>query len=291
MKKIKLAGKCMNARLDPIKKVELAEHSGFCFGVRRAIKLAQDAARRNKLPIYSLGPLIHNRQEVERLKGKGIHVIEDLSGMESETLIVRSHGIHPKLLKEAKSKGFSIVDATCPFVQKVHQIVAFLKEEGYKVIVIGEKKHPEILALPGVKVVEKKADVSKMQKREQLGIVSQTTQTIENFNEVVQALLSKASELRIFNTICLETVKRQESTRELAGRVDSMVVVGGYNSANTRRLAEICRRTGTETRHIETADEIKLAWFKEKRAIGITAGASTPGWLIREVMRKLGAAK
>ncbi len=270
-----------------MKKVELAEYSGFCFGVRRAIKLAQDAARRSKLPIYSMGPLIHNRQEVERLREKGIHVIENLSGIEFGTLIIRSHGIHPKLLKEAKSKGLSIVDATCPFVRKVHQIVAFLKKEGYGVIVIGEKKHPEILALPGVKVIEKKADVSKVRKRKQLGIVSQTTQIIGNFNEVVQALLSKASELRIFNTICLETVKRQESTRELAGKVDSMVVVGGYNSANTRRLAEICRRTGTETHHVETADEIKPAWFKGKKAIGVTAGASTPGWLIREVMRKL----
>jgi 4-hydroxy-3-methylbut-2-enyl diphosphate reductase len=272
-----------------MKKVKLAEHSGFCFGVRRAIKLAQDAAKGSKLPIYSLGPLIHNRQEVERLRKKGIHVIERLSGIKSGTLIIRSHGIHPKLLKEAESKGLSIVDATCPFVRKVHQIVAFLKQEGYEIIVIGERKHPEILALPGVKVVEKKLDVSKMRKRKQLGIVSQTTQTIGNFNEVVQALLSKASELRIFNTICLETVKRQESTRKLAGRVDSMVVVGGYNSANTRRLAEICRRAGTETHHVETADEIKPAWFKGKNAIGVTAGASTPGWLIKEVMKKLRA--
>ncbi len=283
-------------------KILLAEHSGFCFGVRRAIRIARHAASESKQPIYSLGPLIHNRQEVERLKEKGIHVAKTLRGIKTGTVIIRSHGIHPELLKKAKSKGLSIVDATCPFVQKVHQIVSFLKKEGYGIIIIGEKNHPEVMALPGVirstkplryitssvvKVVEKPSDVKKIHGKRKLGIVSQTTQTIENFNEIVSAILPKASELRIFNTICMETFKRQESAKKLADRVDSMLVVGGYNSANTRRLAEICRKTGTETHHIETAGEIKAVWCRGKKVIGITAGASTPNWIIKSVVKKI----
>lgn len=266
------------------RKVELAKHSGFCFGVRRAIRLARDAAKK-KSPIYSIGPLIHNQHEVERLKKNGIHVVDDLSGIKSGTVIIRSHGVHPGLLREAKSRGFSIIDATCPFVRKVHQIVGLLQKEGYEVIVVGEKDHPEVLALPGVKVVEKAQDVKKMRRLKKLGVVSQTTQTVENFGEVVHALLEKTSELRVFNTICSATVKRQESARELAGKSNLMLVMGGYNSANTRRLAEICGKTGTETHHIEIADEIELSWLRGRKKIGVAAGASTPDWIIRKVMK------
>ncbi len=248
--------------------------------------LAQNAVKSRKA-IYSLGPLIHNRQEVERLKKKGIHVVENLSGIKSGTVIIRSHGVHPRLVKTAKKKGLSIIDATCPFVKKVQELTTLLQKEGYEVIVVGEKDHPEILALPEVKVVEKVSDVEKMRRRKKLGVLSQTTQTVENFNEVVSALVKKTSELRVFNTICEETARRQKSAYELANRCDLMLVAGGYNSANTQRLAEICKRSGTETHHIETADEIKPSWLKGKKKVGVTAGTSTPNWIIREVMRKL----
>ncbi len=269
-----------------MQKIELARYSGFCFGVRRAIKLAQDAVK-SKKTIYSLGPLIHNRQEVERLRKKGIHIVENLSEIKSGTLIIRSHGIHPRLVKEAKKKGLSIIDATCPFVKKVQELTTLLQKEGYRVIVVGEKNHPEILALPGVKVIEKVSDVEKMRTSKKLGVVSQTTQTIENLTEVVAALVKKTSELRAFNTICGATARRQKEAYNMAHRCDLMLVIGGYNSANTRRLAEICKRTGTETHHIETPDQIKPSWLKGKRKIGVTAGASTPNWIIRKVMRKL----
>ena len=268
------------------RKVELAKDSGFCFGVKRAIRLAQNAAK-SKKAIYSLGPIIHNRQEVERLKKKGIHVVENLSGIKSGTVIIRSHGVHPRLVKEAKKKGLSIIDATCPFVKKVQELTSLLQKEGYEVIVVGEKDHPEILALPEVKVVEKVSDVEKMRRRKKLGVLSQTTQTIENFNEVVSALVEKTSELKVFNTICEATARRQKSAYNLANRCDLMLVVGGYNSANTQRLAEICKKSGTETHHVETADEIKSSWLKGKKKIGITAGASTPDRIIKKVVRKL----
>ena len=267
-------------------KIELAKYSGFCFGVKRAIKLAQDAVK-SKKTIYSSGPLIHNRQEVERLRKKGIHIVENLSEIQSGTLIIRSHGIHPRLVKEAKKKGLSIIDATCPFVKKVQELTTLLQKEGYRVIVVGEKNHPEILALPGVKVIEKASDVEKMRTAKKLGVVSQTTQTIENLTEVVATLVKKTSELRAFNTICGATARRQKEAYDMAHRCDLMLVVGGYNSANTRRLAGICKRTGTETHHIETADQIKPSWLKGKGRIGVTAGASTPNWIIRKVMRKL----
>ena len=185
-------------------KILLAEHSGFCFGVRRAIKIARHAASESKQPIYSLGPLIHNRQEVEKLREKGIHVAKTLRGIKTGTVIIRSHGIHPETRKKVESKGLSIVDATCPFVQKVHQIVSFLKKEGYDIIIIGEKNHPEVMALPGVihsikplrhttsgivRVVEKASDVKKIHGKRKLGIVSQTTQTIENFETSLTNLL------------------------------------------------------------------------------------------------------
>ena len=262
--------------------VELAKHSGFCFGVRRAIRLAQNAVKTRKT-IYSLGPLIHNRQEVERLEKRGIHVIEKLSEIKSGTLIIRSHGVHPELMKKAKEKGLSIIDATCPFVKKVQELSTLLQKEDYEVIVVGEKDHPEILSLRGVKVVAKVSDTEKYKKRKKLGVISQTTQAIENFSEVVGALLKKTSELKVFNTICESTLRRQKSAYELACRCDLMLVVGGYNSANTRRLAEICKKSRTETHHIETADEIKSSWLKGEKNIGITAGASTPDWIIRKV--------
>ena len=269
-----------------MRKVELAKYSGFCFGVRRAVKLAETAAK-GKKSIYSLGPLIHNRQEVERLEKKGIHVISNLSKIKSGTVIIRSHGIHPEILKEAKKKKLSIIDATCPLVKKVHELTSSLQKEGYEVIVIGEKNHPEVLALSQIKVVERAQDVEKMRKREKVGVVSQTTQTIENFCETVGTLAKKTSELKVFNTICGATVKRQKSAHNLASRVNLMLVVGGYDSANTRRLVEICKKAGTKTHHIETADEIKQSWLKGKKKIGITAGASTPDWIIRDITKKL----
>lgn len=275
-------------------KVELASPSGFCFGVKRAIRLAFQAALNEKSrPIYSLGPLIHNPQTVEELKHKGVKVIESLKGIRKGTLIIRSHGVHPSLLTEAKGAGLRIVDATCPLVKRVQDLAKILDKEGCSmIIIIGERDHHEVKALLGFAgdkalVIQSLEEAKQVKKAKKLGLLSQTTQSVNRFKEMVGELSSKAEEMRLFNTICEATRQRQEATLDLSQRVDLMLVLGGYESANTRRLAQISQETGTETHHLETAEEISLSWLEGKERVGITAGASTPDWIIKEVISKL----
>ncbi|MCD5401041.1 4-hydroxy-3-methylbut-2-enyl diphosphate reductase [candidate division NPL-UPA2 bacterium] len=274
-------------------KVELASHSGFCFGVKRAIKLAFQAADDEKAkPVYSLGPLIHNPQVVEELKRKGVKVIEDLKGIREGTLIIRSHGVHPSVLTEAEDAGLEIVDATCPLVKRVQDLAKILDEESYSVVIIGERGHYEVKALLGFAgdkalVIESLEEAKRVKKAKKLGILSQTTQSVDNFKEIVGELSLKVDEMELFNTICEATRKRQEATLDLSRKVDLMLVLGGHESANTRRLAQISQETGTETHHLETAEEINPGWLKGKEKVGVTAGASTPDWIIEEVLDKL----
>ncbi len=268
-------------------KVILAEHSGFCFGVKRAISLAEEALCSDISPVFSLGHIIHNPLEVSRLKSKGLRDVQDLSGVDSGIIIIRSHGAHPRVFREAESRGLKIVDATCPFVRRLHKIVGLLREEGYRVIAVGEADHPEVKALSGVEVVESAEDAVKAGNHNKIGLVSQTTQSAENFGEVVSVLAEKAKELRIFRTICSATEKRQAAASNLSAEVDLMVVVGGYNSANTRRLKEICLSRGTRTIHIESEEELEPEKISKLGTVGVTAGASTPGWIVERVIRKL----
>ena len=273
--------------------IELAPHSGFCFGVKRAVKCALQVAREQKKSVYCLGPLIHNPQVVNKLKQEGVRTINDLSQIERGTVIIRSHGVHPDLVKEARQKGLKVVDATCPFVRKAQQIARSLKNEGYGVVVVGEKEHPEVKAIIGhadddALVIEVPEGVNLLQPhRRIIGVLSQTTQSKENFKKIIANLIGKIDEMKVFNTICESVRKRQEATFNLAGRVELMLVIGGYNSGNTRRLAQICKETGTETHHVEIADEIDLSWLKGKTRIGVSAGASTPDWIIEGVMERL----
>ncbi len=271
--------------------IKLASDSGFCFGVKRAIELASKATKDNG-PIYSLGPLIHNRQVVSKLSKIGIKVVRDLSAIDEGTIIIPSHGFHPELLKEAEEKGMRIVDATCPLVRRAQRLAQRLKEEGYTTIIVGEREHAEVRSLLGFVndeaiVLERADEVRRMVKKGKVGIISQTTQSMENFREVVALVVEMVNEAKIFNTICKATIRRQRSALELAHRVDLMLIVGGRNSANTRKLVEICGRAGTKTHHIEEADEIRKVWFKGKRSVGITAGTSTPNWIIEEVISRL----
>lgn len=271
--------------------IELASHAGFCFGVKRAMKLAFQATS-EKGRVYSLGPLIHNPQAVDELRKRGVKVIKNLNQVENGPLIIRSHGASPSLLAEAKGRGLEVVDATCPLVKKVQDLAKMIREEGYLVVIVGERNHYEVksllsLAGKGAVVVESPDEARKLKKARRIGLLSQTTQSMENFKLVVGELVLRAEEIKIFNTICEATRKRQQSTLNLAKRVDLMLVVGGYESANTRRLAQISEGRGTETHHIETAREIDSNWFKGKTRVGVTAGASTPDGVIDEVMRKL----
>jgi small subunit ribosomal protein S1 len=269
----------------------LADKAGFCFGVKRAINTAFEAV--GKTRVYCLGPLIHNPQEVDRLRRAGVQTVEDFSILSSgDTLIIRSHGVPPRVVSQARGMGLTIIDLTCPFVGKAQRYAEALYKEGYQVVVVGEKKHPEVQSILGyagenARVVESPGDVENLKFQGRIGVVAQTTQSYGNFSEIVLTLLRISKELKVFNTICSSTKERQEAARVLARQVDLMLVVGGRNSANTSRLADLCRKEGKPTYHIEVADEIRAEWLKGVDKIGVTAGASTPDWLVEGVIDKL----
>ena len=274
-----------------IMEIFLADKAGFCFGVKRAINTAFEAAGKGR--VYCLGPLIHNPQEVERLSQAGVSTVENLSSLKpGDFVIIRSHGVPPGVLAQARDKGLNIIDLTCPFVSKAQRDAEALKKEGYQVVVVGEKKHPEVQSILGYAgedavVVEKAADTEGLELRSRLGVVAQTTQSYGNFSEIVLKLLRLSKEIKVFNTICSSTKERQDAARTLAGQVDVMLVVGGRNSANTSRLADLCKREGKHTYHIELADEIRREWLNGASKIGVTAGASTPDWVVEGVIKQL----
>ena len=271
----------------------LADKAGFCFGVKRAINTAFEAADKGR--VFCLGPLIHNPQEVERLRKAGVETVEDFSTLKpGDSLIIRSHGVPPRVLTQAGDMGLTVIDLTCPFVGKAQRDAEKLQKEGYQVVVVGEKQHPEVQSILGhagenAVVVETAGDVDGMQLASRLGVVAQTTQSYGNFSEIVLKLLRLSKELKIFNTICSSTKERQEAARSLAQQVDVMLVVGGRNSANTSRLAFLCRQEGKSTHHIELADEIRLEWLEGVSTVGVTAGASTPNWVVEGVLERLRA--
>ncbi|AET66825.1 (E)-4-hydroxy-3-methyl-but-2-enyl pyrophosphate reductase [Desulfosporosinus orientis DSM 765] len=270
--------------------VKLAEKAGFCFGVKRALDMAERTAETSQA--VSLGPLIHNQQVVKRLSGRGIQVVEDLEELTSQqALIIRSHGVAPNVYQGAEDKGIKVVDATCPFVQKAQRLAAKSAQMGQQVIVMGDKLHPEVKGILGwageqaipIQTVEEAKELSFYL---HLAVLAQTTQLAENFARIVEELKNHTDDLIVHNTICNATAERQKVARELAGTVDVMVVVGGRDSANTRKLASICAEV-TKTYLIETAEELEESWFKDAKNAGLTAGASTPDWIIEEVYKKM----
>jgi small subunit ribosomal protein S1 len=275
-------------------KVIVAPGSGFCFGVKRALKIAFDAAKRSDGPVVTLGPIIHNPQVVAKLEEEGLKVVDRAEDIKRGTLVVRSHGLPESILREVKSRGVAIVDATCPFVKQAHNCAAQLEEEGYALVVVGEEDHPEVLAITGnlenpATVVDGPNGLSRLDDVGRVGVVCQTTQPLDHLRTVTDALLETTQELKVFNTICEATLERQESTLDLARNVDVMIVVGGKNSANTRRLWELCREAGCDAYHIETREELEPAWFEGKEKVGVTGGASTPHWIIDEIVAAIEA--
>jgi 4-hydroxy-3-methylbut-2-enyl diphosphate reductase len=272
-------------------KIILAKRAGFCFGVKRATQMAFEAADMDK-KTYTLGPIIHSPQVVKRLEDMGVKVLKSLESMESGTIIIRSHGVAAGEIDEAVQKELDIVDATCPFVKKAQEHVKSLSEAGYGVVVVGDADHPEVQGIVSyggntVFVVGSGEEVKNLPKMSKIGVVAQTTQSFENLKNVVSECLQRGGEIRVFNTICDATAVRQEEAKELACQVDCMLVVGGFNSANTRRLAEVCAEIQPRTHHIETASEINPSWFVQVERVGVTAGASTPKWIIDEVMTRI----
>ena len=268
-------------------KIYRARHGGFCFGVKRAIKMALEAAKKAE-GVYSLGPLIHNRLAVEDLRQKGISPVEKIRTIKGkQVIIIRSHGVAPDALRRLESRNCEIIDATCPRVRRAQRYVEKLIDEGYYVVIVGEKDHPEVRGLLGYGASHATIykDGHKIKKKK-LGVVPQTTLNQERFNNAVADLMSDAMEMKIFNTICRETVLRISEATKLAGKADIMIVVGGKNSANTTRLYQICKKL-KRSYHIESAGEIKRSWFKGTKSVGITAGASTPKKQVDDVVKKI----
>lgn len=273
-------------------KIILAEHRGFCYGVKRAIEMAQACIDPNKGKAWTLGPIIHNPQMVARLLEQGIGVAEQLNDIPCGTVIIRSHGVGPEIYEKAESKNLHVVDATCPHVKKAQEAAYQLAQEGYEVVVIGERHHPEVKSIiewagKRVMVVETPAEARAIPFRPRLGIVSQTTFAGELLEDIVNILRTKCNEIKVNRTICTATELRQQSAVLLARQVEVIIVVGGKNSANTARLAQLCQQAGSKVYHIETAQELHQEWFKGVSTVGITAGASTPDWLIEEVYNKM----
>lgn len=273
----------------------IAKSSGFCFGVKRAINLATECSKESDEAIYTLGPIIHNPQVVKRLEDSShIYAKKTVDEIKAGTVIIRSHGVRLEELNAAREKGLNIIDATCPFVKKAQELVTLLAREGYAVIIAGEKDHPEVQGLLSygigavkIRVASHPDELKDMPRKKKIGIVAQTTLHAEKLQDIVCFCLGKAAEIKVFNTICNATSIRQEESALLAKKVDRMIVAGGRNSANTRRLFEICRAIQPMTCNIEEAKELDPDWFEGAESIGITSGASTPDWIIDSVVKRI----
>ena len=272
-------------------KVLVAEKCGFCHGVRNAISVAEKILAEEN-DVYSFGSIIHNKDAVERLAKSGLKTVGKVEDIQSGTVLIRSHGAAPKQIAKLKKKGLNIVDATCILVKRVQHIAGELENEGYKVVIIGEEDHPEVQAVVGcakdVIVIADKSDLHKLPQNAKLGIVCQTTQSPDHFGRMLGAMGSGSfSEMKVINTLCREAIKRQESAVQLCKQVDIMFVLGGLESANTSRLAELCKKVNKETFHLQNWDELDKSVLSGKNSVGVTAGASTPDWIINEFVKNL----
>lgn len=267
-----------------------AKKAGFCFGVKRAMDITFKLANKGTEGVYTLGPIIHNPQVIENLRLKGIVPTDDVSNSSIKSLVIRTHGIPVDLLERASSEGYNIIDATCPFVKKAQHYAKLLKESGYQIIILGDREHPEVKGIMSyagndVMITDGKEELPKLKKK--VGVVVQTTQPVERLKGLFAKVIEQAKEIKVYNTICNSTALRLKETEEMARIVDVMIVVGGKNSANTTQLAKLCTSVPIRTYHIETSDEIESSWFTGIERVGITAGASTPDWIINEVENRI----
>jgi (E)-4-hydroxy-3-methyl-but-2-enyl pyrophosphate reductase len=275
-------------------RVKVAKTAGFCMGVRRAMDLALAAARERQPEevIHTYGPLIHNNQVLRMLEERGVSCLKRLDEREGGRLLIRAHGIPPHELKAIKSRGFKVINATCPKVARVQGIIKKHAMDGYHVVIVGDESHAEVVGLQGfangrARVLSTPAEVDRLPEMDKVLVVAQTTQDEQAFLQVVDRLRQRFPQAQVHNTICDSTHRRQEEVRALCREVEAMVVVGGKESANTRRLAEIAAGTGIPTFHIETEEELEREKLGSFSLVGVTAGASTPNWLIRRVIQEL----
>jgi 4-hydroxy-3-methylbut-2-enyl diphosphate reductase len=270
----------------------VAKHMGFCGGVKRAVEMAQSTAETATGPVATWGPLIHNPQVVNSLQDSGVRVMSTLPELEGEAFIVSAYGVERAVLDAATAKGMRVVDATCPVVTRAHSLAFKLVAEGYQLVVVGDHGHPEMVTLKEalgdkVTIVHNLDEARQVKLRGKIAVMSQTTQSQENFRQIVGDLAVRTKDLRVVNTLCPAITVRQEEAEKLVDEVDALVVVGGHHSANTTRLAEIGSVHHLPTYHIEVADELNPAWFASVGKVGVMSGASTPEWIIAEVLHRL----
>lgn len=273
-------------------KIIMAEHAGFCFGVNRAVSCVYDLIDKDK-KIYTYGPIIHNDEVVKDLENHGVTVLdslENLNELEKGTVVIRAHGVPESVYSKLVDSKMEIIDETCPFVKRIHNIVSEYSEKGYKIIIVGASEHPEVIGIKGwakdaAVVVENIEEAQKItiDKDIDVCIVAQTTYNLKKFQEIVEIIQNKAYNVNVVNTICNATKERQESADKIASLVDVMIVIGSSTSSNTRKLYDICKLKCERTYLIQTVDDLDFDFFKSASLVGITAGASTPNKIIEEV--------
>lgn len=273
-------------------KIIIADNAGFCFGVKRAVEMANVELETLDKDIYSLGPLIHNAQAVEKMESKGLKTIDDIEGIKDGKIIIRAHGVAKSTIDNIDEMNLDIVDTTCPYVKSVHKKVEEFQEQGYNIIIIGDSNHPEVIGINGwcnnkAIIINSKEEAEKVSNLDKVCIVSQTTNTKTKFDDLSKIIKDQNSNVEIYNTICNATSVRQQSCKEVASKVDAMIVIGGYHSANTNKLVEVSKEYCDNVYHIEMTKELPLQEFLKFNKIGITAGASTPDWIIKEVVETM----
>lgn len=266
-----------------------AKNSGFCFGVKRAMDIVQKLSKKHK-KIYTNGPIIHNPQVIKKLQSQGIRVAKDISSIKSGVIVIRTHGVK-KGFNIQNTKELKFVDATCPFVKRAQEIVKELSKNNYRVIILGDKKHPEVEGLLSYSenaiIIKDLDELKKTKLSGKVGFLSQTTQSIDEFKKISRYIKKKNKDAVIYDTICKTTSMRQDEVEEISKKCDIMLIIGGKNSANTKRLTEIARQNNTNTYLVETARDVKKNWFKNIKVVGVATGASTPEWIINEVIKKI----
>jgi 4-hydroxy-3-methylbut-2-enyl diphosphate reductase len=273
-------------------KIVVAKHMGFCGGVKRAVEMARSTADQSSGPVFTWGPLIHNPQVVRQLEEAGVRVASSPEDLQGEAFVVSAYGVERVVLDIARTRGMRIVDATCPVVIRAHTLALKLVEEGYDVIAVGDHGHPEMVTLKEalgdrVTIVHTLEEARQVKVGPRIGVISQTTQSQENFQRIVADLVVRTKEVKVINTLCPAITVRQVEANRLVREVDALVVIGGHQSSNTTRLSEIGRANGIPTYHVEVADELKEEWFEGVETVGVTSGASTPDWIIAEVLARL----
>ena len=278
--------------------IVLAKSAGFCFGVKRAVEMVYKEAEKTGIPIYTFGPIIHNEEVVNDLEKKGVIVVnslDELKQLPKGTVIIRSHGVEKRIYDEIRQAGYEIVDATCPFVLKIHRLVEQHSKDGEHIIIIGNESHPEVEGIKGWSVKENTTVIGseeearnfQLNSSKKVCIVSPTTFNYNKFQELVEIIKEKGYDIIVLNTICNATEERQTEAAKIAGEVDAMIVIGGKTSSNTQKLFEICKKECENTYYIQTIKDLDLSCFKSVDNVGITAGASTPNNIIEEVQKNV----